>query len=499
MKRVFTLLWALIFAATAGRAADAAFSFEALSHRAQDLAAEPYHARTHQMPEWLKKLTYDQYREIRFRPPESWWNQDKVPFKLQFFHPGFLYTQTVQIFELNQGHPELIPFSTKFFDYGPIAVGPIPPDFGFAGFRIHYFLNQPGDELGSFQGASYFRFLCRKAVYGLSARGIAINSGEAAVPEEFPDFEEFWIQHPSGPTANEIVVYALLNGPSVAGAYRFAIDPGADTVMHIKTELYFRKNPLTVGIAPLTSMYWHGKTSNFETDDTRPEVHDSDGLMIHNGAGEWLWRPLSNPAVSRSFSFTDLDPRGFGLMQRERRFEAYEDLEAASQLRPSAWVVPHGKWGKGSVRLVELHTPDETNDNIVAFWQPAVMPPPGQPVSLEYDLHWCMEQTPPLGIVTSTRYGHSTFWEKNLERFVVDFDGPELQAAGAETKIEPVISVGAGATLAHAGVEKNPYNGSWRALFTIKPDGSGHPVELRCNLKSGTRTLTETWTYLWQP
>jgi glucans biosynthesis protein len=499
MKRFLVLLWALMIAAPIGRAAEAAFSFEALSHRAQDLAAEPYHARTRQLPDWLKKLTYDQYREIRFRPPESWWNQEKVPFKLQFFHPGFIYTGTVQIFEVNQGQPALIPFSTQLFDYGPIAVGALPPDFGFGGFRIHYFLNLPGDELGSFQGASYFRFLCRKAVYGLSARGIALNSGEAAVPEEFPDFEEFWIQHPSGPTANEIVVYALLNGPSVAGAYRFAIDPGADTVMHIKTELYFRKNPLTVGLAPLTSMYWHGKTSNFETDDTRPEVHDSDGLLMHNGAGEWLWRPLSNPAVSRSFSFSDLDPRGFGLMQRERRFEAYEDLEAASQLRPSAWVVPHGKWGKGSVRLVELHTPDETNDNIVAFWQPAAMPPPGQPVSLEYDLHWCMEQTPPVAEVVGTRYGHSTFWEKNLERFVVDFDGPELQSAGAETKMEPVITVGAGATLAHAGAEKNPYNGSWRALFTIKPDGSGHPVELRCNLKSGGRTLTETWTYLWQP
>jgi glucans biosynthesis protein len=499
MRRGLTFLFTLLTAAIL-RPAEGTFDFGALCSRAQELAAAPYQARKHAMPDWLRKLDYDHYRFIHFRAPESWWNHDPVPFKLQFFHPGFIYSGTVQIFELNQGHPELIPFNTAMFDYGDVAVGALPPEFGFGGFRIHYALNKPGDELGGFQGASYFRFLCRKAVYGLSARGIAINSGEAGVAEEFPDFVSFWIQKPSGPAANEIIVYALMDGPSVAGAYRFAIVPGDDTVMHIKTTLYLRKNPAMLGIAPLTSMYWHGKTSNFETDDTRPEVHDSDGIMIHNGAGEWLWRPLTNPAASRSFSFSDHDPKGFGLIQRERRYEAYEDLEAASQLRPSAWVVPVGKWGKGSVRLVELHTPDETNDNIVAFWQPAVLPVPGQPLSLDYDLHWFMDQIhPPLGVAVSTRYGRSTFWEKDLERFVVDFDGPELQKIAGDQTVEAVISVGKGAALAHGAAVKNPYNGSWRAFFTIKPDGSGHPVELRCNLKYGPRVVTETWTYLWQP
>lgn len=497
--RGWILLLVLAFA-PALRAADAPFDFDALNRRARELAAAPYHARSAPLPEWLRQLSYDQYRYIRFRPTASWWNHDAVPFRLQFFHPGFIFQKTVQLEELdhNQAHP--IPFSSKLFDYGRNQVGPLPADLGYAGFRIHFTLNQPLDELGVFQGASYFRFLCRRAVYGLSARGVAIDTDMPGKTEEFPDFTDFWIQRPSGPTANEIVVYALLDGPSVTGAYRFAIDPGADTVMHIRAILYCRQNPAALGLAPLTSMYWHGKTSNFETDDLRPEVHDSDGLMIHNGAGEWLWRPLTNPAQNRSMMFVDEDPKGFGLLQRERHYEAYEDLESASHLRPSAWVEPVSRWGKGSVRLVELHTPNETNDNIVAFWQPAALPAAGQPIELEYNLHWFMDQIrPPLAYTVSSRHGKSHFWEPDMERFQIEFDSPQMQQWGAEEAIKSAVTVGDGAMLVHQTAMKNPYNGTWRAFFTIKPDGSGRPVELRCHLKRGTQVITETWTYLWQP
>jgi glucans biosynthesis protein len=384
------------------------------------------------------------------------------------------------------------------FDYGMNKVPSVPSDMGFAGLKILYPLNKPGDEVGVFQGATYFRFLCQRAFYGLSARGLAINTGEPT-GEEFPAFREFWVERP-GPEAKGLVVYALLDGPTAAGAFRFAITPGADTVLLVHEVIYCRRNPAVLGIAPLTSMFWHGKNSNGNFNDFRPEVHDSDGLMVNNGAGEWLWRPLSNPASARIAAFSDENPRGFGLIQRERRFEDYEDLEASYHLRPSTWVEPVGLWGRGAVRLVELHAPDETYDNIAAFWVPEALPVPGEPIELSYKLHWFIDQIrPPAGYVVATRHGRSTTQERDLERFVVDFDGAYLSKQGPDPLIEPVVSVGEGAALVNSTVQKNPYNATWRVAFALKPDGTGRPVELRCYLRKKPHGLTETWSYLWQP
>jgi glucans biosynthesis protein len=264
--------------------------------------------------------------------------------------------------------------------------------------------------------------------------------------------------------------------------------------------VYLRKNPAVLGLAPLTSMFWHGKNTTTSFDDFRPEVHDSDGLMLSTGDGEWLWRPLSNPNNTRVAAFSDENPRGFGLVQRDRKFDDYQDLEANYHLRPSAWVEPVGLWGRGSVRLVELHAPDETYDNITAFWTPDSLPPAGEPIELTYKLHWFMDQIhPPAGYVAATRVGRTATQERELERFVVDFDGAYLSKQGPDPLIEPVVTVGAGATLVNTILQKNPYNGTWRVAFAIRPDGTGHPVEMRCFLRKPPHVLTETWSYLWQP
>ncbi|HEV3025853.1 MAG TPA: glucan biosynthesis protein, partial [Pirellulales bacterium] len=351
----------------------------------------------------------------------------------------------------------------------------------------------------AFGGASYFRFLCKKAVYGLSARGLAVDTAEPT-PEEFPDFREFWIERPA-PHATSLTLYALLDGPSETGAYRFVISPGADTVMAVTAVVYCRKNPKVFGVAPLTSMFWHGKNSNEEWDDFRPEVHDSDGLMIRTSKDEWIWRPLTNAALPRVAAFGDEDPRGFGLIQRERRFESYEDLESNYQNRPSAWVEPLSPWGKGSVRLVELFAPDETNDNIVAFWVPDELPMPGQPVEFDYRLHWFWDQIrPPNGYAVATRHGRSRTQESDLEHFVINFDGPAIQRQPDNGFAQAVVTVGAGGTLAHPpNLQRNPYDRTWKVDFPIKPDGSKRPVELRCYLRNSGGALTETWAYLWQP
>jgi glucans biosynthesis protein len=499
MKPSFTICALLaLTVAPLLQAAETKFDFDAVRARAKALAEKPYAQAPSRVPDWLKKLTYDEHRLIRFEPGHTWWRKDKLPFELQFFHPGFVQTSTVQISEIVGGKAQLIPFDRNLFIYERLKTQEIAPTMGFAGFKILYPLNRAGDELGAFQGASYFRLLCQNAIYGLSARGLALNTAEPG-GEEFPVFTEFWIERPTK-NAKEITVYALLDSPSVAGAYRFAITPGAETVSHIKAALYFRKAVKTVGLAPLTSMFWHGESTNEPTNDFRPEVHDSDGLMVNTGSGEWMFRPLTNPREVRVAAFSDTNPRGFGLVQRDRNFENYQDLEAAYHARPSAWVEPVGSWGKGSVRLVEIPTPDETNDNIVAFWVPEKLPAIGEPVELEYKLHWHLEKIlPPEGRVIATRHGRTKTHEPELERFFVDFAGPYLNKQDAEAKIESVVTVGAGAKLEHSIVQKNPYNQTWRAAFAIRPDGSGKPVELRCYLKKSPDVLTETWTYLWQP
>jgi glucans biosynthesis protein len=505
MKRLNLVCLLSLF--TAGiAAAEVPFDFEVLQFRAKTLAAKPYVQRQTKVPKSLQEISYDQYRDIRFDPNRAWWRREQLPFQLQFFHPGFIYSKTVQISEIENGQARPIEFNTRFFDYGKNkSLGRLPSDMGFTGFRIHYALNNPNylDELAVFQGASYFRALGQTMRYGLSARGLALNTADQQ-GEEFPVFEEFWVTKPQ-PDSKDITMYALLDSPSVAGAYRFIITPGVSTVMQVRAAIYVRQgaNIKTFGVAPLTSMFWHGENSASKEGDLRPEVHDSDGLLQERGSGEWLWRPLTNPTSVRVTSFNDENPKGFGLVQRDRRYESYEDLEAAYHLRPSTWVEPVSGWGRGSVRLVEIPTPDETNDNIVAFWVPEKLPEVGEALEFEYKLHWFIEGTggkkPPAGYAVATRIGNSKTHEADLIRFWVDFDSPALHNHGADSAIEAIVSVGEGAKLVHQSVQKNIYNGTWRVAFAMKPDGSGKPVELRCFLRREPHILTETWSYLWNP
>jgi glucans biosynthesis protein len=481
-------------------AADASFDFASLQARAKTLAAKPYAPAKSEVPDWLRRLTYDELRLIEFLGQHSLWFEEKLPFMVQYLHPGFLFDRTVHLFELKDGQARPIPFRREEFNYRSVKPGPMPPTMGFAGFRLMFPFDGPGtkhNEIGSFAGASYFRFLNRGAAYGLSARGLALNTA-AAVPEEFPVFTEFWLERVK-PGATSMNLLALLESETVTGAYRFTITPGDSTAVQVKAAVYCRKNPEVFGVAPLTSMFWHAENSDTSR-DFRPEVHDSDGLLMHNGAGEWLWRPLVNPRHVRASTFSDENPRAFGLLQRDRDFEDYQDLEASYHTRPSAWVEPIGKWGRGAVRLVEIPTTRETDDNIVALWVPEKLPTPGEAIEFEYRMHWFTDRiTSPAGYVRSTRHGKSAHYEPGFERFVIDFEGAALKALKADAKIDHVVTVNGGGKLNHSSLQKNPINGTWRVAFTVKPDGTGKPVELRCFLRRAPDALTETWSYLWQP
>ncbi|MEK8089350.1 glucan biosynthesis protein G [Thermithiobacillus plumbiphilus] len=475
--------------------AAASFDFQTLVARAEKLARQPYQAAP-EVPTFLKLLTYDQYRDIRYRPSEALWRREGLPFQAQFFHPGAFFPRSVEIHVLENGREHLVPFSVKRFDYGKNHfTEPMPGSLGYAGFRLHYPLNRPDylDEVAVFLGASYFRSLGRNEHYGLSARGLAIDTAQPR-GEEFPVFRSFWLEKPK-PGATAMRLYALLDGPSVTGAYRFDIKPGDNTAMTVHARLFFRRSPEVLGIAPLTSMFLHGENSLRPFNDFRPEVHDSDGLALQNGSGEHVWRPLSNPRELRVSAFQLQDPKGFGLLQRDRDIDHYQDFEAHYQSRPSAWITPLGNWGQGEVRLVEIPTPDETNDNVVAFWTPAQKPGKGEAMDLDYRIDWGYRpaEKPRGGYVLATRRGAGDL--PGTRRYVIDFKGGKLDGLAAGSPVDADVWVGRTGRVIRQQIEKNPATGGWRLSFQVQPQGAG-PLELRAFLRKGSETLTETWSYL---
>lgn len=521
---VLVLIVALLVSAPVARAQG---TFDVVAEQARALAAQPYRAPAKVLPPDLAALTYDGHRDIRFKPERALWRREGLPFEVMFFHPGWLFDTPVRIHEVTpQGTRELT-VSADDFDYGKNKLKPAGwPKLGFAGFRIHYPLNSDKykDELAVFLGASYFRALGQGQRYGLSARGLALDTVDradkpAGVPyagEEFPRFSQFWLERPA-PGADRLTVHALLESPRATGAYTFVIVPGESTVIEVRSRIFLRAGVTTLGIAPLTSMFLHGENQQ-DAGDFRPEVHDSDGLQVLTGSGEWIWRPAINPHFARprgivTTSFATSNPRGFGLMQRDRAFARYEDLEARYELRPSAWVEPIGQWGPGRVELVQLPTDEEIHDNLVAYWVPDAMPGPGQPLELAYRLSWQMkrEARPPSSWVTQTRRGRSYGrLATGEEKFVIDFAGPALDALPADAVVEPVVDVGANAKLLEAVAYRNDAVGGWRLALRVQrtdlqsvaftdsslPSAQPAPLELRAFLRHQKDTVSETWTYL---
>ncbi len=474
--------------------------FEYVRNLARERSESAYQDRFPELPRKLRGLDYDQLRAIRFDPTKALWRMERLPFQVQFFHPGGLQADRINVHWFEGEAQGTVPFAKDMFDYSQINIGrSIPDDIGFSGFRFHYPLNRQDylDELLVFQGASYFRALGAGQRYGLSARGIAVNVS-VPEPEEFPRLQEFWMEKPDR-SAGQLRFFALLDGPSVAGAYEFLVIPGRTTVMEVRAAIFLRKAVSMLGLMPLTSMFWFGENSWLQTRDYRPEVHDSDGLLVHTGSGEWLWRPLENQDKLRFASFVDNSPGGFGLFQRDRRFSSYEDLEAEYHLRPSVWVEPMSPWGEGEIRLIEIPSTTEYNDNIVACWVPRNLPPPGTAIEISYRLHWMMDTPalPPLGRTLATRQADIPYLP-NARKFVLDFGSSEELETMADNLLVLDASAANGKILGQT-LHRNPPYRAWRAVFDVQQVDPAQPVELRCFLKTAERPMTETWTYLWLP
>jgi glucans biosynthesis protein len=481
------------------------FSFEDVIRRAGELASAPFEATTPPLPDALNALDFDAWRDIRFRPDKAFLTGNGSKFQLQLFHLGHLYPRPVTINTIRDGIATPIPYSANLFDYGRTKLDkPLPVNIGFAGFRLHYPLNSPrvSDEVVAFLGASYFRLLGRDQRYGMSARALAVNAGTPS--EEFPFFREFWIEL-SDTDADRATIYALLDGSAATGAFRFDLYPGVTSALEVEATLFPRKSDVRFGLAPLTSMFFIGENDHRFNNDFRHELHDSDGLLIHSGTGEWIWRPLRNPVRPQVSTFLDDANRGFGLVQRDREFDHYQDLDLAYEIRPSYWVEPKGNFGPGSIDLVELPTENETNDNIVACFVPKDSPAPEKPYTYRYRLtaSLALAMLSPNGRVVNTfqttaaALGSAESVPAGSRRFIIDFAGGDLPFFAADPqKVEVVPSTSQGKIL-RSFLIPNPHTKGFRAVIDVALE-PGQTTDLRAFLRSGSRTLTETWTYPWR-
>ena len=491
-------------AATDAIAAPQQFSFDLLTDEMRALSTQPHV--TAPPPEgFLGDLNYDDYRLIRFRDDRSRWAEESTRFRLGAFHMGWLFPEPVRLFEVQDGMATEMLFSTDDFEYLNDLAERVPEHAelpGVAGFRLNHPLNRPDkwDELVAFVGASYFRALGRNSAYGISARGLALNTATSQ-GEEFPRFSRFYMERDinGGPS---ITVYATLESASVTGAYRFVITPGTETVMDVTCRLFFRQDVTELGIAPLTSMFLFSEKNRAEFDDYRPNVHDSDGLRILRADGDIIWRPLNNPPQLTGSYFAETAPRRFGLHQRDRFFDSYQDTGARYERRPSLDVEPLGDWGKGNVRLVEIPSDLEANDNIVAYWIPETPAKAGDAREFAYRLHWGdlpHDDGEPLAYVFETRSGHGGFAgvevQQGTRKFVVDYKGGMIGTLEPEAEIQPVVSIANG-EITGTVLEKIAGTDIWRLVIDISA-AEGAVVELAAHLAGYDRRLTENWLYQW--
>lgn len=484
------------------------FGFEDLTVRAKALADAPYAAPVSSLPEAFAKLQFGDYQKIQPKRDRFGWVDVDTPFKLAFYHQGMQFNTPVKINEIVDGSVKEIPYDPSCFDFGDLHFNAEQTSkLGWAGFRLLYPVNEPGknDEVMSVLGASYFRVIGKGQVYGLSGRGLAIDTG-LPIAEEFPAFREFWIRRPA-PQDRSVIIYALLDSPRAAGAYEFTLTLSDAAVLDVKSRVFLREGtPPALGVAPLTSMFLHGPSQPATAPNFRPAIHDSNGLALHTGDGEWIWRPLNNPATVAVSSFAVTSPKGFGLLQRGREFSRFEDLKDRYDLRPSAWIEPINDWGKGYVRLIEIPTADETNDNIVALWVPDALPARGTPLQFDYRIHWTMDELAILkggpSYVWQTMRTTGEIYHSNLIRahdgtiaFLVDFAGsPRLESAHG-SPVTAHVSANDNVEIVGTEVRPHPVIKGWRLVYRVKLKDVAKASEFRASLASQGHTFTETWSY----
>jgi glucans biosynthesis protein len=544
---VLALLTALALYLTFRGTPRAKFSFADVQALAQKEAAQKFVPLPDVLPPGLKKLTPEQELGVFWNDRYRLWRNRGLPFQVDFYPLSNDQHTSPRINVVDRHGAQPLAYSNAWFRFNVPVNPPLPADVGYGGFYVRYPhmapKSDPASPLDGFfsvKGASYFRVLARGQVYGLSARALAINAISEG-QEEFPQFTAWWLYQPAS-NASALVLDALLNSPSVSGAYEFTLRPGSATTVDVRATLFFRKPVATLGLTPFSSMYDYGENAkNHFGNGSHPEIHDSDGVLIHTSKDEWEWRPLEQWPFRQIYNFADENPQGFGLIQRDRDFSHYNDTAMNYNLRPSAWVTPHGPWGKGAVQINQLVTNNPNTDNVVIQWHPDQGPKAGERLDFSYTIDFYMNDAnlPPLAYAKQTlindpappppppasvnaspapaaaaapaKPGATTAAAPKPApapplptgttpvQFLVDFVGDGIEDIPPDHKPAIDLSAGAGAVVRESSVEKLDYDKSWRVTFTIVPAKVNVPVELNLKLRDGNRPLTETWTYTWHP
>ncbi|MBI4556619.1 MAG: glucan biosynthesis protein [Candidatus Hydrogenedentes bacterium] len=473
------------------------FSFEKLVERASERATRPFVRPFEPSVSLENQLNYDDYRAIRYDRQKAVWRGES-PFELQFYHSGYLFPRPVEVILVEEGHVPTVRYDETLFTYKTLkakrkaALNP-----GFAGFNVQYAINSPDrvDEFVSFLGASYFRAVPRSGRYGTSARGLAVDIG-LSEPEEFPEFRAFWVERTDS-AATVARIYAAMDSPSLAGAFRFECEPGEETVIEVESHIFMREAVERLGVAPLTSEFFFGENQPARVRDPmrRPEVHDCDGLLIATGTGEWLWRPLRNPLINRVHTYAVESLRGFGLLQRDRDPKHYGG-NTLQHLRPSVWVEPIEGFGAGAVQLLELSATKEWTDNIAVYWVPAELPGPGDRRHFRYRVRFSINGPTQQSGATVLKTA-SEDRGPNEVRYVLEFADDPSTRPGSQFPVSGVVAATGGNT-GEIRMEPDSDRGLQRLSFDVtRPPGAS--VILRAFLRAGPDTLSETWTDTWEP
>lgn len=530
------LITALLLAITLRPSERHRFTFDKVQATAQELSQKPYIPFPDILPPQLKKLTPAQELGIFWNDKYRLWRKNGLPFQIDFYHLSNECPTSPKINMVDNRGARVLVYSPAFFNYQAPIDPPLPPHLGYAGFYVRYPINKPDSLDGFFSvlGASYFRVVAKDQVYGLSARGLAVNAGLEDKPEELPEFKEWWLHEPD-PNASQLVLDALLDSASVTGAYEFKLRPGAVTSVDIHAVLFFRKKVDSIGIAPFSSMYLYGENASNHFGNFHPEIHDSDGVLLNTSKGDWLWRPLEQAPFFQTYKLNDENPKGFGLLQRDRDFQHYQDMSLKYNVRPSAWVTPHGNWGKGSVVLAQRPGDNPNTDNVVLFWHPDRIPQAGDRMDLDYTIDfymndasrpplaysnatWVINPAPPPVPPTATSTALNAVKQNapppatapipgggTPVQFQIDFAGNGIESIPADKPPNLEIHFDPPQTrLRDSSLQKIGYDNAWRATFTIIPFKRNIPTELRCRLMQTTQPpsnanpLSEEWNYTWQ-
>jgi glucans biosynthesis protein len=465
---------------------------------ARDLSKQPYKAPSSPLPEVFASLNYDGYVGIKNKPNSGVWAGSHLGFALEPLHRGFIFSTPMQINLVENGAVHTLAYDPSAFDFGRLTPPANPQDIGFSGFRVLQEHDNGGfTEVAIFQGANFFRALARGQNFGTFARGLSIRTADPR-GEEFPLFRAVWIERPML-ADNTLIIHALLDSDSVAGAYRFTMRPGDATIIDTECTLFPRVALDRFGLATMTAASLFGPIDRRRADDIRPAVAELTGLQMLTGAGEWVWRPVSNRETLQISAFVDENPSGFGFLQRDRDFDHFQDDDQHWEMRPSLWIEPLGDWGKGSVTLVEIPSTSEVNQNVIAYWQPNAPLTAGSETSFAYRQFWCWSppSSPALASVVDSRGGRAPGGGTNSRRrrFLVEFSGNMFAGTQHASDITPVLNTSAGSMLGIRTFLSRDRK-SFRVLFDMDP-GSEPLVELRLLLQAQGNPISETWLYRW--